>query len=94
MPFCGTETPAPDALLAIFQTVSLRLSEKGTSNSPSEDLAAIRSTKWTEKLLLGGPLGYAGSASETFRTVSLGSSGNRSTGSTLTISAGSIYDGL
>jgi hypothetical protein len=25
MPFCGTETPAPDALLAIFQTVSRRV---------------------------------------------------------------------
>ena len=51
----------------------MRLSEKGTSNGPSEDLAAtIRSTKWTKKLLLGGPLGYAGSAYETFRTVSVG----------------------
>jgi hypothetical protein len=47
-----------------------RLSEKGTSNSPSEDLAAIRSAKWTEKPLPGGPLGSAGSVSETFRTVS------------------------
>ncbi len=52
--------------------LALRLSEKGTSNGPSEDLAAIRSAKWTEKPFLGGPLGYAGSASETFRTVSLG----------------------
>jgi hypothetical protein len=33
-----------------------RLSEKGTSNSPSEDLAAIRSTKWAEKYLLGRPV--------------------------------------
>ena len=50
----------------------LRLSEKGTSNSPSENLAAIRSAKWTEKPLLGDPLGSAGSVSETFRTVSEG----------------------
>ena len=60
-----------------YQTVSLRLSEKGTSNGPSEDLAAIRSAKWTEKPLLGDPLGSAGGASETFRTVSLGSSVNK-----------------
>jgi len=33
-----------------------RLSEKSASNGPSEDLAAIRSTKWTEKPLLGGPV--------------------------------------
>src|SRR5215204_2574405 len=59
-----------------FRTVSERLSEKGTSNSPSEDLAAIRSAKWTEKPLLGDPLGSAGSVSETFRTVSLGDSVN------------------
>ena len=40
------------------------------SNAPSEDLAAIRSTKWLEEPLFGGSLGYSGSASETFRTVS------------------------
>src|SRR5215207_6185745 len=58
--------------MRIYWTVSERLSEKSTSNGPSEDLAAIRSAKWTEKPFLGGPLGYAGSASETFRTVSEG----------------------
>ena len=56
--------------IGTFRPVSERLSEKGTSNGPSEDLAAIRRPKWTEMPLLGGPLGYAGSASETFRTVS------------------------
>src|SRR5215211_5507075 len=52
--------------------ILLRLSEKGTSNGPSEDLVPIRSTKWPEEPLLGSPSGCAGSASETFRTVSLG----------------------
>ncbi len=61
-----------EAVCGLPRISALRLSEKGTSNGPSEDLAAIRSAKWTEKPFLGGPLGYAGSASETFRTVSLG----------------------
>jgi hypothetical protein len=79
---------------AHFPRISLlRLSEKGTSKSPSEDLAAIRSAKWTEKPLLGDPLGSAGSVSETFRTVSLGSSVNKGTArtpSTLSLGARSL----
>jgi hypothetical protein len=58
-------------VLTPFRTVSLRPSEKGTSNGPSENLATIRSTKWPKKPLQCGLLGYAGSASKTFRTVSL-----------------------
>jgi hypothetical protein len=36
------------------------------------NLTGMRRLKWTEKLLFGGPQGYAASASETYRTVSLG----------------------
>jgi len=36
--------------LPLFTSCLERLSEKGTSNGPSEDLAAIRSAKWTENL--------------------------------------------
>ncbi len=41
------------------------------------NLANIRGAEWTEKLLFGGPQGYAASASETFRTVSLGNLVNK-----------------
>jgi hypothetical protein len=59
------------------RTLLLKLSEKGSSNARSPDSAAIRSTKWAEKCLLGGPQGYALDASEAFRTVSLRASVNK-----------------
>jgi hypothetical protein len=49
-----------------------KLSEKGVSNAPSVDLAAIWRAKWAEKPLFGGPQGYAACPSDPFRTVSEG----------------------
>src|SRR5215203_1221077 len=58
----------------------VKLSEKGTSNAPSVDLAGIRRPNGAEKQRFGGPYGYVASTSETFRTVSVCNLVNRGQG--------------
>jgi hypothetical protein len=61
----------------VHRTHLLKPCEKGYEQRSGHRLTGIRRAKWTEKPLCGGPQGYAASASEAFRTVSLASLVNK-----------------
>jgi hypothetical protein len=67
-----------------------RLSEKGYEQRSKRGFGRYTERKMDRKPLLGGPLGYPRSASETFRTVSLGNWVNRGNGATGSLTTSSL----
>ena len=55
LPRCATKDVPSRPLQPISKQFLEKLSEKGTSNAPSVDLAGIRRPNWAEKHRFGGP---------------------------------------
>ena len=63
--------------MVIYQTVSLKRSEKGYEHCSDRGFGDVRRAKMERKPVLGGPQGYAVGAAGAFRTISLRSRMNK-----------------